>query len=125
MKVRFTDEQIIKLLKEHEAGEGAADICRRYRYICSTMSIYGELCIGIQKSQIWGYRQKGTYPHKNNLINLINKQPLRTNSSNQRKRTTALSQCIKKHQNKLARQSGGFSNYCCDGTFPSRSIFIC
>ena len=30
MKARFTDEQIIKLLKEHETGEGAADICRRY-----------------------------------------------------------------------------------------------
>lgn len=30
MKARFTDEQLIKLLKEHEAGECAADICRRY-----------------------------------------------------------------------------------------------
>ena len=28
MKARFTDEQIIKLLKEHEAGEGAPDIIR-------------------------------------------------------------------------------------------------
>ena len=30
MKARFADEQIIKLLKEHEAGEGTADICWRY-----------------------------------------------------------------------------------------------
>lgn len=30
MKARFTDEQIIQMLKEHEAGEKAADICRRY-----------------------------------------------------------------------------------------------
>ena len=28
MKVRFTEEQIIKILKEHEGGKKAADIVR-------------------------------------------------------------------------------------------------
>ena len=27
---RFTDEQIIGVLKEHEAGEATADVCRRH-----------------------------------------------------------------------------------------------
>ena len=30
MKVRFTEEQIIKILKEHEGGKKAADIVREY-----------------------------------------------------------------------------------------------
>ena len=30
MKARFTDEQIIQMIKEQEAGERAADVCRRY-----------------------------------------------------------------------------------------------
>jgi len=30
MKKRFTDEQIIAMLKEQEAGEKTADLCRRY-----------------------------------------------------------------------------------------------
>jgi len=30
MKKRFTDEQIIQMLKEQEAGEKTADLCRRY-----------------------------------------------------------------------------------------------
>ena len=30
MKERFTDEQIIQILKEQEAGEKTADLCRRY-----------------------------------------------------------------------------------------------
>jgi len=27
MKARFTDEQIIQMIKEHEAGERTADVC--------------------------------------------------------------------------------------------------
>ena len=30
MKTRFTDEQIIQMIKEQEAGEKTADVCRRY-----------------------------------------------------------------------------------------------
>ncbi|NDW54763.1 transposase [Aliiroseovarius sp. PrR006] len=30
MKTRFTDEQIIQKIKEQEAGERTADVCRRY-----------------------------------------------------------------------------------------------
>jgi len=30
MKKRFTEEQIIQILKEQEAGERTADVCRRY-----------------------------------------------------------------------------------------------
>jgi putative transposase len=30
MKKRFSEEQIIKVLKEHEAGAGTADLCRRH-----------------------------------------------------------------------------------------------
>lgn len=30
MKVRFTEDQIIKILKEHEAGKKALDIVREY-----------------------------------------------------------------------------------------------
>lgn len=30
MKKRFTDEQIIVMIKEQEAGEKTADVCRRH-----------------------------------------------------------------------------------------------
>ena len=30
MKRRYTDEQIIGILKEHEAGARAKDVCRKY-----------------------------------------------------------------------------------------------
>ena len=30
MKPRFPDEQIIQIIKEQEAGERTADVCRRY-----------------------------------------------------------------------------------------------
>jgi hypothetical protein len=30
LKTRFTDEQIIQMIKEQEAGERTSDVCRRY-----------------------------------------------------------------------------------------------
>ena len=30
MKARFTDEQIIAIIKEQESGEKTADVCRRH-----------------------------------------------------------------------------------------------
>ncbi|MEL7464857.1 MAG: transposase [Pseudomonadota bacterium] len=30
MKPRFSDEQIIQIIKEQEAGERTADVCRRH-----------------------------------------------------------------------------------------------
>ncbi|MCO4849110.1 MAG: transposase [Yoonia sp.] len=30
MKARFTDEQIVSMTKEPEAGEKTADVCRRH-----------------------------------------------------------------------------------------------
>ena len=30
MKTRFTDEQIIAMIKEQKAGEKTADVCRRH-----------------------------------------------------------------------------------------------
>ena len=45
MKKRFTDEQIIQMLKEQEAGEKTADLCRRYGIsqgiFCKYKSKYG------------------------------------------------------------------------------------
>lgn len=36
MKKRFSEEQIIRILKEHEAGERTADICRRHGIAAGT-----------------------------------------------------------------------------------------
>ena len=36
MKKRFTEEQIIQILKEQEAGERTADVCRRHGISQST-----------------------------------------------------------------------------------------
>ena len=45
MKQRFTDEQIIQILKEQEAGERTADVCRRHGIsqgtFCKYKSKYG------------------------------------------------------------------------------------
>ena len=34
MKARFKDEQIIAMIKEQEAGEKTADVCRRHGISC-------------------------------------------------------------------------------------------
>jgi len=43
MKTRFTDEQIIGMIKEQEAGEKTADVCR---------------CYGISQGTFYKYKSK-------------------------------------------------------------------
>ncbi len=45
MKPRFTDEQIIAMIKEQEAGGKIADVCRRYGISQGTFYKY--------KSKVW------------------------------------------------------------------------
>jgi transposase-like protein len=40
MKARFTDEQIIAMIKEQEAGEKTADVCRRHGISSATFCKY-------------------------------------------------------------------------------------
>lgn len=37
MKKRFSEEQIIRVLKEHEAGAQAGDLCRRHGVSTTTL----------------------------------------------------------------------------------------
>ena len=40
MKARFTDEQIISIIKEQDAGEKTADVCRRHGISSATFYKY-------------------------------------------------------------------------------------
>lgn len=50
MKKRFTDEQIISILKEQEAGERTADICRRHGISPATFYKYKSRYGGMEPS---------------------------------------------------------------------------
>ena len=50
MKKRFTDEQIIQILKEQEADEMTADLCRRYRISQATFYKYKSKYGGMELS---------------------------------------------------------------------------
>ena len=50
MKPRFNDEQIIQMLKEQEAGEKTADLCRRYGISQGTFYIYKSKYGGMEPS---------------------------------------------------------------------------
>ena len=50
MKKRFTDEQIIQMLKEQEAGEKTADLCRRYGISPATFYKYKSKYGGMEPS---------------------------------------------------------------------------
>ncbi|GLQ36202.1 hypothetical protein GCM10007939_24860 [Amylibacter marinus] len=50
MKRRFTDEQIISILKEQEVGERTADLCRRHRTSEATLYKSKAKCGGIEPS---------------------------------------------------------------------------
>ncbi len=50
MKKRFTDEQIIQMLEEQEAGEKTADLCRRYGISQGTFYKYKSKYGGMEPS---------------------------------------------------------------------------
>lgn len=50
MKKRFTDEQIISILKEQEAGERTADVCRRHGISQATFYKYKSRYGGMEPS---------------------------------------------------------------------------
>lgn len=57
MKPRFTDEQIIQMIKEQEAGERTADVCRRYGISQGTFYKYKSKYGGIEPSDAKRLRQ--------------------------------------------------------------------
>ena len=50
MKPRFTEEQIIQMIKEQEAGERTADVCRRYGISQGTFYKYKSKYGGLEPS---------------------------------------------------------------------------
>jgi putative transposase len=50
MKRRFSDEQIIQMIKEQEAGERTADLCRRYGISSATFYKYKSKYGGMEPS---------------------------------------------------------------------------
>ncbi|WP_435370333.1 transposase [Epibacterium ulvae] len=50
MKARFTDEQIIAMIKEQEAGDKTADVCRRHGISSATFYKYKSKYGGMEPS---------------------------------------------------------------------------
>ena len=50
MKARFTDEQIIAIIKEQESGEKTADVCRRHGISSATFCKYKSKYGGMEPS---------------------------------------------------------------------------
>jgi putative transposase len=50
MKARFRDEQIISIIKEQEAGEKTADVCRRHGISSATFYKYKSKYGGMEPS---------------------------------------------------------------------------
>ena len=50
MNARFTDEQIIAMIKEQEAGEKTADVCRRHGISSATFYKYNSKYGGMEPS---------------------------------------------------------------------------
>jgi len=54
---RFTDEQIVAALKEHEAGTSTAELCRRLGISTQTLSHWKRKCGGLEVSDARRLRQ--------------------------------------------------------------------
>jgi putative transposase len=48
---RFSDEQIIGILKEHQAGLSATDLCRKYGISDATFYTWRKRCGGMEVSE--------------------------------------------------------------------------
>lgn len=57
MKPRFTDEQILQMIKEQEAGEKTADVCRRHGISQGTFYKYKSKFGGMEPSDAKRLRQ--------------------------------------------------------------------
>jgi putative transposase len=56
MKSRFTDEQIIRMIKEQEAGEKTADVCRRHGISQATFYKFRSRYGGMEPSDVMRLR---------------------------------------------------------------------
>jgi putative transposase len=66
MKQRFSDEQIIQMIKEQEAGEKTSDLCRRYGISSATFYKYKSKYSGMDPSDAKRLRSLG---HVDKLLN--------------------------------------------------------
>ena len=62
MKKRFTDEQIVKLIKEHEAGKSATDISREYNISQATFYSWQKKYSGRREKSRMGRTGKRNIP---------------------------------------------------------------
>ncbi|MEP1962399.1 MAG: transposase [Tateyamaria sp.] len=62
MKARFTDEQIITMIKEQESGEQTADVCWRHEISSATFYKYKSKYGGMEaQDEAWQqYNRAGT-----------------------------------------------------------------
>lgn len=64
MKKRYTDEQIIKAIKEHEAGAKVPDICRRLNITSDTFYNWRSKFGGLEVSEAKRLRELETENNK-------------------------------------------------------------
>lgn len=51
-KSRFTDKQIVSMLKEHESGISAKDLCRKHNVSAATFYRWKQKFAGMEVSQV-------------------------------------------------------------------------
>jgi putative transposase len=74
MKARFTDEQIIAMIKEQESGEKTADVCRRHGISSATFYKYKSKYCGMELSD--AKRLRALEVKNDNLKKLLAEQML-------------------------------------------------